>query len=134
MKSSLASRLGLVLAPAMLLAATVAAKEYSDAATQALDLSKQAIALRSVRGVGNQTIEVAQLFRDALVAGGWSDDDVEIVPLEDTAYLIATWPGSDPSLGPIVISAHLDVVEARPEEWERDPFTPLVEHGYLLGR
>ncbi|MEE4145417.1 MAG: M20/M25/M40 family metallo-hydrolase, partial [Halieaceae bacterium] len=39
-----------------------------------------------------------------------------------------------PSLGPIVISAHLDVVEARPEEWERDPFTPLVEHGYLLGR
>ena len=56
------------------------------------------------------------------------------MPVDDTAYLIATWPGSDPSLGPIVLSAHMDVVEAKPEDWERDPFTPVVENGYLYGR
>ena len=66
--------------------------------------------------------------------GGWAESDIEIVPVDDTAYLIATWPGSDPSLGPVVISAHMDVVEARPEDWERDPFTPVVENGYLYGR
>jgi len=126
--------LGCVLAPALLLAATVAADDYPEAARQTLELSKQAIALRSVRGEGNETIKVAELFRDALVAGGWSQKDVEIVPFEDTAYLIATWPGSDPSLGPVVISAHMDVVEARPEDWQRDPFTPVVENGYLFGR
>lgn len=110
------------------------AKGSSAAVEQVLDLSKQAIALRSVRGEGNQTPQVAALFRDALLAGGWAAGDIEIVPVGDTAYLIATWAGSDPSLGPIVISAHMDVVEAKPEDWERDPFTPVVENGYLYGR
>lgn len=105
-----------------------------EAAAEVLELTKQAIALRSVRGEGNRTIDVARLFGDALKAGGWSADDIEIVPLDDTAYLIATWAGSDPSLAPIVISAHMDVVEAKPEDWERDPFTPVVENGYLFGR
>ncbi len=134
MKNRAVFPLGFVLAPALLLAATVAADDYPEAARQTLDLSKQAITLRSVRGEGNETVKVAELFRDALVAGGWSQEDVEIVPFEDTAYLIATWPGSDPSLGPVVISAHMDVVEARPEDWQRDPFTPVVENGYLFGR
>ncbi len=105
-----------------------------DASSQVLELSKAAIALRSVRGESNQTGAVAQLFSDALVAGGWSKSDIEITPVDDTAYLIAKWQGSDPSLGPIVISAHMDVVEAKPEDWERDPFTPVVENGYLYGR
>jgi acetylornithine deacetylase/succinyl-diaminopimelate desuccinylase-like protein len=34
----------------------------------------------------------------------------------------------------VVLSAHMDVVEAKPEDWERDPFTPVVENGYLFGR
>ena len=65
---------------------------------------------------------------------GWAEGDIEIVPVDDTAYLFATWPGSDASLGPIVLSAHMDVVEARREDWERDPFTPVVENGFLYGR
>jgi len=110
------------------------AKGYPAAEKQALDLSKQSIALRSVRGPGNKVREVAALFRKALLDAGWAEKDIEIVPLEDTAYLLATWPGSDPSLGAIVISAHMDVVEAKPADWERDPFTPVVENGYLYGR
>jgi len=118
-----------------LFAATlVQAQIHPVAEAQVLELSKQAIALRSVAGEGNQTPQVAELFKQALLDGGWPEDTIEIVPYEDTAYLIATWPGSDPSLGPIVVSAHLDVVEAKPEDWERDPFTPVVENGYLFGR
>jgi len=120
---------------AFLFAATlVQAQIHPAAEAQVLELSKQAIALRSVAGEGNQTPQVAELFKQALLDGGWPEDMIEIVPYEDTAYLIATWPGSDPSLGPIVVSAHLDVVEAKPEDWERDPFTPVVENGYLFGR
>ncbi len=107
---------------------------HAVAEAQALELATASIALRSVRGDGNQTAEVASLFGQALIAGGWSTDQVEIVPLDDTAFLIATWPGSDPSLGPVVVSAHLDVVEADPADWERDPFTPVIEDGYLFGR
>jgi len=125
----------LVALGASLLASTaVQAKGHPQADKQVLDLAKQAIALRSVRGPGNKTPQVAQLFRDALVKAGWDAADIEIVPLDDTAYLIATWKGSDPSLGPVVLSAHMDVVEAKPADWERDPFTPVVENGYLYGR
>ncbi len=132
----LAGRLAIaaVFGAASIGAQPLAAKDNAAAAVQVLELSKQAIALRSVRGEGNQTPEVAALLRDALLASGWAANDIEIVPVDDTAYLIATWAGSDPSLGPIVISAHMDVVEAKPEDWERDPFTPVVENGYLFGR
>jgi carboxypeptidase PM20D1 len=108
--------------------------DHGRAETQALDLAKQAIALRSVRGPGNQAPQVAALFKSALVAGGFAESDVTVTTLDDTAYLIARWPGSDPKLKPLVISGHMDVVEAKPADWERDPFTPVVENGLLYGR
>lgn len=101
---------------------------------QGLALAQQVIALRSVRGEGNRTGDVARAFGAALQRGGWQASDIEVIPYDDTAYLIATWKGSDPALKPLVISAHMDVVEARPEDWQRDPFTPIIENGYLFGR
>jgi carboxypeptidase PM20D1 len=108
--------------------------DHTRADAQALDLAKQAIALRSVQGPGNQTPQVASLFKSALVSGGFADADVTIHPVDDTAYLIARWKGLDPKLKPLVISGHMDVVEAKPSDWTRDPFTPVVENGFLFGR
>jgi carboxypeptidase PM20D1 len=78
--------------------------DHDRADTQALDLAKQAIALRSVHGPGNQAPQVAALFKSALVAGGFSDADVTITPVDDTAFLIARLKGQDPKLKPLVIS------------------------------
>jgi carboxypeptidase PM20D1 len=108
--------------------------DHARAGAQALDLAKKAIALRSVQGPGNQAPEVAALFKSALVAGGFSDADVTITRVDDTAFLIARWKGSDPKLKALVISGHMDVVEAKPADWERDPFTPVIENGLLYGR
>jgi acetylornithine deacetylase/succinyl-diaminopimelate desuccinylase-like protein len=108
--------------------------DHDRADAQTLDLAKQAIALRSVRGPGNQVPQVAALFKSALVAGGFNDADVTITPVDDTAFLIARWKGNDPKLKPLVISGHMDVVEAKPSDWERDPFTPVIENGLLYGR
>ena len=114
------------------LAAKPAAAPSAEA--QALELAKQTIAMRSVRGPDNRTSDVAKAYKATLLAGGWGEADIEIAPLEDTVYLIATWPGSDPKLKPLVISGHMDVVEAKPADWKRDPFTPVVENGFLFGR
>jgi acetylornithine deacetylase/succinyl-diaminopimelate desuccinylase-like protein len=133
-----ARRSGLVLviaALATLLPVRVqAATAHADAEQYALDLAEKAISLRSVQGPGNQTPQVALLFKQALIDSGFAEGDVTITPVDDTAYLIARWPGSDPSLKPLVISGHMDVVEAKPADWQRDPFTPVVENGYLFGR
>ncbi|GAC88735.1 hypothetical protein NBRC3257_1763 [Gluconobacter thailandicus NBRC 3257] len=114
--------------------ALAAASDHQDAAQQALDLAEKSIALRSVAGDGNQTPQVAALFREALINGGFAPADVVITPYKDTAYLIAHWPGSDPALKPLVISGHMDVVEAKASDWTHDPFKPQIENGYLLGR
>ena len=132
-------RRSLLLVSALLATAAQPALAKADAAfpraeTQVVDLAKQLIAIRSVQGPGNETLKAQQLIKDALVAGGWQATDVEIVPVDDTAYLIATWPGSDARLKPLVISGHIDVVEAKAADWVRDPFTPVVENGYLFGR
>jgi carboxypeptidase PM20D1 len=108
--------------------------DHDRADAQALDLAKQAIALRSVRGEGNQAPQVAALFKSALLAAGFNGADVTITPVDDTAFLIARWRGRDPKLKPLVVSGHMDVVEAKPSDWQRDPFTPVIENGLLYGR
>ena len=113
---------------------TARSANHQRADAQALDLAKQAIALRSVRGPDNRVPQVAALFKSALVAGGFNDADVTITPVDDTAFLIARWRGREGSLKPLVISGHMDVVEAKPSDWQRDPFTPVTENGLLYGR
>jgi carboxypeptidase PM20D1 len=120
--------------PAITVPAVAKIVLHPEAETQALDLAKQAIAIRSVMGEGNKTADVAALFRDALVKGGFDPAEISITPMRDTAYLIATWQGRDRALKPLVISGHMDVVEAKREDWQRDPFVPVVENGYLYGR
>ena len=104
------------------------------AQAQALEIAKRAIAFRSVTGPGNQTPQLAAYLKSVLVAGGFADADISITPVDDTAYMIARWHGSDAKLKPLVISGHIDVVEAKPADWQRDPFTPVVENGLLYGR
>lgn len=129
------ARLTLSTALALLAPAAIAkVVPHPEAEAQALDLAQKAIAIRSVAGEGNRTADVAALFRDALVKGGFDPAEITITPLGDTAYMIATWKGRDPALKPLVISGHMDVVEAKRADWQRDPFVPVVENGYLFGR
>ena len=48
--------------------------------------------------------------------------------------LIATLHGSDPKAAAIILLAHLDVVEAKREDWTRDPFVLIEENGNFYGR
>ena len=124
----------LPLALAATLLSPLPAAADAKAEQQALDIAKRAIAFRSVAGPGNQTPALDEYIKSVLVAGGFSPADITVTPVDDTAYLVARWRGSDPQAKPLVISGHLDVVEAKPSDWQRDPFTPVVENGYLYGR
>ncbi|WP_447980597.1 M20 family peptidase [Candidatus Nitrospira bockiana] len=51
--------------------------------------------------------------------------------------LLYTWPGSDPSLAPILLLGHLDVVPVEPgteREWTQPPFAGVVADGFVWGR
>ena len=51
--------------------------------------------------------------------------------------LLLRWPGTEPELGPILLTAHMDVVpvQNRDEEaWRHPPFAGIVDAGYIWGR
>ena len=48
--------------------------------------------------------------------------------------LVALYPGSDPKAKAILLLAHLDVVEAKREDWTRDPFVLVEENGFFYAR
>jgi carboxypeptidase PM20D1 len=104
---------------------------------QALELLKRGVAFRSVAGPGNQAPDYAAYLKSVLVAGGFADSDVEVQRIGDTATLVARYPGTGKAARgakPLYISGHMDVVEAKPADWARDPFTPVIENGFLFGR
>jgi acetylornithine deacetylase/succinyl-diaminopimelate desuccinylase-like protein len=100
---------------------------------QALDILRKSVGIRTVAG-GGQIPVYAQYLKDTLVAAGFAADDIRIEPTGNTAILLARYRGTDSALKPLVINAHMDVVEAKPQDWERDPFTAVVENGYVFGR
>ena len=129
--------------PKILVAAALAAVLASPAAAapkvdpalhaQALEILKTSIGYRTVQG-GDQFVPYAEYLKGVLVAGGYKPEEITIEPMAGTAFLIARYPGTDPKKKPLVISAHMDVVEAKPEDWTRDPFKAVVENGYVFGR
>jgi acetylornithine deacetylase/succinyl-diaminopimelate desuccinylase-like protein len=100
---------------------------------QALDILRKSIGYHTVAGAG-QVPAYAEYLKGVLVSAGFAQDDIRIEPVANTALLIARYRGTDSAKKPIVINGHMDVVAARPQDWERDPFTAVVENGYVFGR
>lgn len=57
---------------------------------------------------------------------------VEVTP--GRTNVVARWEGTDPSLPPLLVHGHLDVVPAQAADWSYDPFAGEIVDGYLYGR
>jgi acetylornithine deacetylase/succinyl-diaminopimelate desuccinylase-like protein len=108
---------------------------------KALEIYRHAIEVPTVEGRG-RVPELAQWLADQYKAAGWADSDIHVLPYDGnagnhTAALIVRWPAAKPSgKKPILLMAHMDVVEARPEDWSPglDPFKFVEKDGYYYGR
>jgi len=100
---------------------------------EALAMLREAIAVPTVKGAG-KVPELAGKFAARLEAAGFARGDIAFVPIGETGYFTARYPGRDRKARPILLLGHMDVVVARREDWQRDPFTPVVENGYVYGR
>ena len=81
----------------------------------------------------------AQAMADALLEAGLPAEDVRVlVPdgFPTKGNLVARLRGSNPDAAPILLLAHIDVVEALPEDWSPDihPFDFMERDGYFYGR
>ena len=100
------------------------------------ELYKELIETNTTLSTGSCTL-ASEKLAVRLKAAGYADKDVEIVVPPDQprqGALIATLAGTDTRLKPILLLAHLDVVEANRADWERDPFTLIEENGFFYAR
>lgn len=77
----------------------------------------------------------AQAMLAHLRTAGFSETDAQVIVPEgrpDDGNLVAVLRGR--SERAILLLAHIDVVDARREDWERDPFTLVEEDGFFYGR
>jgi acetylornithine deacetylase/succinyl-diaminopimelate desuccinylase-like protein len=79
----------------------------------------------------------AQRMAAQLHAAGFPDSDLHPFSVADhpkEGGLVAVLPGRDAKAKAVLMLAHIDVVEAKPEDWTRDPFKLVEENGYFYGR
>jgi acetylornithine deacetylase/succinyl-diaminopimelate desuccinylase-like protein len=76
--------------------------------------------------------EAAEFVAEHLAAAGVTPTLLERAPRRSN--VLARVPGSDPSLAPLLVHAHLDVVPADPAEWTVPPFAGEIRDGFVWGR
>jgi acetylornithine deacetylase/succinyl-diaminopimelate desuccinylase-like protein len=100
---------------------------------QARDVYETIIAMQTSEGHGQVPV-MAEYLAGKFKAAGFPAEDIEIRPLGETASLVVRYRGSDRQARPILVLGHMDVVAARAEDWERDPFKLIEQDGYFYGR
>jgi len=97
------------------------------------DIFKQLIEINTTDSVGNVSTAseaMAQRFRDA----GFPQSDLHLLgPNDRKKNLVVRLHGSGKHK-PVLLIGHLDVVEARREDWTTDPFQFVEKDGYYYGR
>jgi acetylornithine deacetylase/succinyl-diaminopimelate desuccinylase-like protein len=101
--------------------------------TLALDIFKQLIEINTTDSVGSVTAAaeaMAQRFRDA----GFPESDIQLLGPNDRKKNVVVRLHGSGKHKPVLLIGHLDVVEARREDWTTDPFKFVEKDGYFYGR
>ena len=120
-----------------LIAAPAAHAQTSDPTLPAFRaLYKELVEINTTLSVGSCT-EAAEAMSARLKAAGFPESDVRVLVPEGRpkdGNLVAVLKGKDAKAQPLLLLAHIDVVEANRADWERDPFTLVEENGYFYAR
>ena len=79
----------------------------------------------------------AERMAARLKAAGIKDDQITLFSVPEHPKgggLVVVYPGTSKKLKPMLLLAHIDVVEAKRSDWVRDPFTLIEEDGYFYAR
>ncbi|HEY0767995.1 MAG TPA: M20/M25/M40 family metallo-hydrolase [Steroidobacteraceae bacterium] len=114
-------------------AATVAAPGNQAADALAHDILKELIEINTTDSVGNVT-SAAEAMAKRLRDAGFAPADLAVLgPSERKKNLVLRLHGTGKHK-PVLLIGHLDVVEARREDWSSDPFKLSEKDGFFYGR
>ena len=101
-----------------------------------LGLYKELVETNTTQSSGSCT-QAAQQIADRLTGAGMAPENVTLFTSADhpkDGGVVAVYPGTSSSEEPMLLLAHIDVVEAKREDWVRDPFKLIEENGYYYAR
>jgi len=117
---------------ALLLAAAPSMADTAPRDAAAREIYARIVGFRSAAGHG-QTPALVAYLSEVLTKGGVPAADIATLDHGEARSMLVRVPGRERGR-PILFSAHMDVVDARPEEWERSPFDLIEENGNFYGR
>ena len=126
----------LLLVAVALVTMPAAHAEYGPGEQRFRALYKELVETNTTLSAGSCTL-AAERMAAHLRTAGIPDSDLHLFtapehPME--GGLVAVFRGRDPKSKAILLLAHLDVVEAKRDDWTRDPFTLIEENGNFYAR
>ncbi len=113
------------------------APKLSPHEAKAREIYARVIAMPTSKG-NHQVQAMAEYLAGEFRAAGFPAEDIHVLPFEGvgdkTASLVVRYRGKSTGLKPILLLAHMDVVTAKREDWERNPYELIEENGYFYGR
>ncbi|MBO9649438.1 MAG: M20/M25/M40 family metallo-hydrolase [Variovorax sp.] len=97
------------------------------------DIYKELVEINTTHLSGNNT-EAAQAMRKHLLDAGFKADEIQLFePYPNKGNLVVRFKGTG-AKKPLLLLAHIDVVEARRSDWKTDPFKLKEDDGYFTAR
>jgi acetylornithine deacetylase/succinyl-diaminopimelate desuccinylase-like protein len=121
---------------ALLLTGTPASPQVSPGEQRFREIYKELVETNTSLSAGSCTL-AAQRMAARLKSAGFADSQLHLFSTPEhprEGGLVAIYPGRDAQRKAILLLAHLDVVEAKREDWTRDPFTLVEENGNFYAR
>jgi acetylornithine deacetylase/succinyl-diaminopimelate desuccinylase-like protein len=120
--------LGMLMSTATVLAQTGPIRELAHG------VLKELIEINTTDSVGDNT-RAAEAMSARFRSASFAASDLHVLaPFARKGNVIVRLHGSSTTLKPILFLGHLDVVEARREDWTFDPFKLVEQEGYFYGR
>jgi acetylornithine deacetylase/succinyl-diaminopimelate desuccinylase-like protein len=118
---------------ALLIPLMASAQSLTPQQRLARDIYKELVEINTVTATGD-TAKAAEAMAARLRSAGFPADDVRVfTPAPRKGNLVARLRGTG-AKKPIMLLAHIDVVEAKREDWSMDPFALIEKDGYFYGR
>jgi acetylornithine deacetylase/succinyl-diaminopimelate desuccinylase-like protein len=131
--TAVAGAVMLALALAVVLGTPDAARALTPQQQLAFDIYKELVEINSVTQTGD-TGRAADAMAARLLTGGFDSADVQVFkPAPRKGNLVVRLHGTG-ARKPMLLLAHIDVVEARREDWTYDPFKLTEKDGWFYGR
>ncbi len=101
---------------------------------RAREIYKQLVEINTTDTPAGSVTKAAEAMAARLKAAGFADEDIHVLGPAPTKFnLVARYRGTG-AKRPMLLLAHLDVVDAKPEDWSFDPFVFREEGGWFYGR